>query len=392
MTAFARRDFIALSVLGTLAFTRFARAEPARRRLLIVVFQRGAVDGLSMVVPHGDPHYRSARPTVAVDNAVDLDGHFGLHPALAPLKAGWDAGELCVVHAAGSPAATRSHFQAQDYMESGTPDVASTPDGWANRLLAASTPTRFGGVALTDRVPRALSGGAPALAVGDLERFRLRGPARLQAGFAAMYGASDADPVRRAGGEALEAVAAVRALRPERYQPDNGARYPAGKLGTQLRGAALLAKSDLGVELAWVDVGGWDTHTAQTPRLARALGELGQGLAALRADLGARMQDVVVLTLTEFGRTVAENGSAGTDHGHGSAYLVMGGPVRGGRVHGRFPGLAPAQRYQGRDLAVTTDFRDLLAEIAARHLRVAPASGLFPGHAVDPARYPGVIS
>ncbi len=387
-----RRDFIALGVLGTLAFAGVARAAPARRRLLVVVFQRGAVDGLSMVVPHGDPDYRAARPGIAVDKPVDLDGHFALHPALAPLKPAWNAGELGVVHAAGSQAATRSHFQAQDYMETGTPDVATTPDGWANRLIAAAAPATFGGVALVDRVPRALAGRAPALAVGDPARFRLRGPARVQAGFAAMYGGSDVDPVRRAGGRALEAVSVVRALHPERYQPENGARYPDGKLGQQLRAAAFLAKADLGMQLAWVDVGGWDTHVAQTPRLARALGELGSGLAAFRADLGERMRDVVVLTLTEFGRTVAENGSGGTDHGHGSAYLVMGGPVRGRIVHGRFPGLAPSARYQGRDLAVTTDFRDLLAEIATRHLGIAPSSGLFPGHVAGPARYPGVIS
>ncbi len=375
----------------------------ARRKLLVCLFQRGAVDGLSMVVPHGDPDYYAQRTSIAIarpadGGAVDLDGTFGLHPRLGALKPLWDSGALAVVHAVGSPSGSRSHFDAQDFMDSGTPDVAGTPDGWANRALGHLPhpgDATFRAVALGQSLPRALAGGVPSLVVDDLSRFgivpRAKRPElrdRLTGAFERLY-ADQPGMIARTGREALAASARVRAL-PADSAP--AAAYPKGPLGKHLMQIAQLHKADLGLELAFVDVGGWDTHANQggaDGQLARRLDELGGALAAFHADLGPLMADTVVLTMSEFGRTVAENGSGGTDHGHGTAMLVLGGPVRGRRVVGRWPGLGADARFEGRDLAVTTDFRDLFAEIVARHLGVKDLAAVFPGH--QPA-FPGVLA
>ncbi len=375
----------------------------ARGKTLICLFQRGAADALNMVVPHGEKAYYTLRPNIAIPRpastsgaagAIDLDGFFGLHPSLAPMKPLWDQGLLAPVHAVGSPSTTRSHFDAQDYMETGTPDVKSTRDGWLNRYLAlqgtceagcahpSSAP--FRAISMTQQTPRMLEGPSPTIAMNSLDEFSVRatGPAadRLEA----LYRTGTADVVHAAGGEMFEAVKILRAANPQQYQPRKGAQYPASQFGTRLRQIAQLIKSDVGVEVAFADVGGWDTHVNQgssTGQLALRLDDFARGVAALVADLGDRMADVTIMTMSEFGRTVRQNGSGGTDHGHASALFVIGGDVHGHKVHGRWPGLEPEQLYEGRDLALTTDFRSVFSEVAAKHLGASRLDSLFPGFA-----------
>ena len=395
--------------LGRAAYALRSSRPKAGGRVLVCVFQRGAVDGLTMIVPWGDAAYYRDRRRIAIPRpgsdpaaAIDLDGRFGLHPRLAPLKPLWEARQLAIVHAVGSPDTTRSHFDAQDYMESGTPGVKSTRDGWLSRALRHRTEHRdtpFRGVAFGPQLPRALHGSAPALAINDLNAFGIRAPAagrdRLTAAFEQMYGGEQTGIVATTAAESFEAVQMLRRADPSRYQPANGAQYPRQPFGRAMMQAAQLIKADLGTEIVFVDVGGWDTHINQGAaegQLAQRLGELGGALAAFAQDLGDRMADVCVLTMSEFGRTVSENGNGGTDHGHATAMLVMGGGVRGGRVAGRWPGLEREQRYEQRDLAVTTDFRDLFAEVAARHLGIVQLDALFPGYAVNAERYPGVMA
>ena len=369
-------------------------AGAARRKVLITIFQRGAVDGLNMVVPFGERDYYAARPSIAIprpnaaDGALDLDGFFGLHPRLAPLKPLWDARQLAIVHASGSPDGTRSHFDAQDYMESATPGVKSTQDGWLNRYLHAkehAEATPFRAVALAGQLPRSLQGTAPALAIGQIGQFGIRaGQATemVQASFESEYAAAADKVLNRTGGQAFDAVRMLKAADPAKYQPENGAEYPRSGYGEALRQIAQLVKADVGLEIAFAEAGGWDTHINQggsTGQLGARLDDFGRGIAALARDLGDRMADIVILTMSEFGRAVAENGNRGTDHGHGNAMMIIGGQhVRGGKVYGRWPGLAREQRYDGRDLAVTTDFRSVFAEVVRGHLGVTDTRSIFP--------------
>src|SRR5438132_2144607 len=409
---FVRAGGLALVSLGLdplfLARAAFASrrptVRPSDRPLLVCLFQRAAVDGLNMIVPHGERAYYQERPRIAMPAAdvVDLDGHFGLHPSLAPLKALWDNKTLAAIHAVGSPDSTRSHFDAQDYMETGTPGVKSTADGWANRYCQhdrehADTP--FRAVAFGPQLPRTLAGSAPSLAIDDLQAFGLRAPQdaardRLTRAFEELYAGSATGLLSSSSQEAFEAVQLLQQANPAQYRPDHDADYPRGRLGRSLQQIAQLIKANLGLQLAFADVSGWDTHVnqgASEGQPAARLAELGQGLAAFAQDLGERLRDVVVLTMSEFGRTIRENGNIGTDHGHATAMLVMGGPVNGGRVLGRWPGLDPASRFEGRDLAVTTDFRDLFGEVLARHLGATDLSAVFPGFTPDPTRFPGAI-
>jgi uncharacterized protein (DUF1501 family) len=394
---FMKNGGLALLSLGFApAFlARTVEAASARRRILITIFQRGAVDGLNMVVPFGERDYYAARPSIAIprpgrdDGAVDLDGFFGLHPRLAPLKALWDTKQLAIVHASGSPDGTRSHFDAQDYMETATPGIKSTQDGWLNRYLHArehAEATPFRAVALGGQLPRALHGSAPALAISQIGQFGIRaGQASdaMQASFESEYAAAADKVLNRTGGQAFDAVRMLKSADPLKYQPENGAEYPRSGYGDALRQIAQLVKADVGLEVAFAEAGGWDTHANQggsVGELARRLDDFGRGIAALTRDLGDRMADVVILTMSEFGRAVAENGNRGTDHGHGNAMLIIGGQhVRGGRVYGRWPGLAREQRYDRRDLAVTTDFRSVFAEVVRGHLGVADTRRIFPG-------------
>ncbi|MGH7568606.1 MAG: DUF1501 domain-containing protein [Gemmatimonadales bacterium] len=380
-------------------------AFPSSRRILVCLFQRGAVDGLNMIVPHGEALYYRERPRIAIPakDVIDLDGHFGLHPSLAPLKPLWDNKSLAAIHAVGSPDATRSHFDAQDYMESGTPGLKATRDGWLNRYCQhdrehAETP--FRAVAFGPQLPRILAGSAPSLAIDDLRAFGLRAPQeaardRLTRAFEALYEGSATGLVASSSEEGFEAVRMLQQVNPTRYEPANGAEYPRGRLGQSLLQIAQLIKANVGLEIAFADVGGWDTHVnqgASEGQLAARLRELGQALAAFARDLGEGMRDVVVLTMSEFGRTVRENGNSGTDHGRATAMLALGGGVNGGRVLGRWPGLDPARRFEGRDVAVTTDFRDLFAEVLARHLGAPDVAPVFPGYTPDPGRFLGAIT
>ena len=411
-----RRFFLKSSGLAFVSFglapralvrSVYASERGPRRKTLVVVFQRGACDGLNTVVPYGESSYRKLRPTIAIpapqaggrDAALDLDGHFGLHPALEPLLPSFKDGTLAAVHAVGSPDNTRSHFDAQDFMESGTPGRKSTDDGWMNRHLQCTPEpeaTPFRAVSLTPTLPRSLAGRAPAVAMASIGQFNLRpaAGAGVARGFEDMYAGAVRDVLHGTGQETFEAIAFLKKSDPGRYAPAPGAEYPRGRYGDSLKQIAQLIKADVGVEMAFTEVGGWDHHAAEggvQGQLAVRLREFGQTLAAFQRDLGDRMQDVVLVTLTEFGRTVRENGNRGTDHGHASVSFVLGGGVRGGKVHGRWPGLAPDRLYEGRDLAITTDFRDLLGELLARHMGARDLRTVFPGYDSSAARFPGVM-
>ena len=400
-----------------------------RKKTLICIFQRGAVDGLSMVVPFGERGYYDSRRTIAIQapgsgdgSALDLDGFFGLHPALTPLEELYRRSEMAIVHAVGSPHPTRSHFDAQDFMETGTPGVKSTREGWLNRVLqdtecaecegrtlqnaaahaadhaagqvSMATVSSLRGVSMTSALPRVMQGNHPALAIPNLSEFGVHRDDEGGSAFRRLYRTERGDAVSAAAEEAFEAVRALEAIDPGSYEPTGGAQYPNGDFGRSLREIAQLVKADVGVEIAFADLGGWDTHVRQggaQGQLAGRLGQLGEGIRALYDDLGDRMEDVVILTMSEFGRTVAENGSGGTDHGHANCMLALGGSVKGGRILGDWPGLERELLYQGRDLAVTTDFRDVFSEVVSGHLGAEHLDRIFPGYDGEPARYRGIL-
>jgi uncharacterized protein (DUF1501 family) len=398
-----RRFFLhkgALAVAGTAAIPQFlvrtvmaqaqAGVRPGKR--LVVVFQRGAVDGLNMIVPHGEKNYYALRPTIAIPQkeVLDLDGFFGFHPALAPLKPLYDGGHLAVVHAVGSPDGTRSHFDAQDYMESGTPGVKNTEDGWLNRALQAEDlrqpvqHSAFRAVALGAEVPRTLAGRVPAIAISNVNSFSVGGrsdkASMAATAFESMYGASVDSILHATGEEAFDAVKMLRAANPAQYAPR--AQYPDTEFGNSMKQIAQLLKANLGVEAAFTDVSGWDTHQNQggvNGQLSNRLRDFGGTLAAFWQDMGDEAGDITVVTMSEFGRTAHENGTGGTDHGHANAMLVMGGSVKGGRVYGRWPGLAKEQLNEGRDLKLTTDFRQVIGELITKTLGPGDMKTVFPG-------------
>jgi uncharacterized protein (DUF1501 family) len=420
---FLRDSALAMVGVGVLPswLTRTAWAAAASRqgKILVVIFQRGAADGLNVVVPHGEAAYYQYRPTIAIprphgrvpqpDAAIDLDGFFGLHPSLIHLKPLWDMGHMAIVHAAGSPDPSRSHFQAQDYMEAGTPGQPDTTSGWLNRVLRAQCPdcesagaaparvSPLRAIALDAQMPLTLRGPAPAVAISDLAAFRVGyGPqgANAAAALQSLYDHDGGALLQPAGRDTFAALRLLRHLDPHKYQPAAGANYPRRGLGHGLRQIAQLIKANVGVEVAFADIGGWDNHVAEgstTGQLAGRLREFGDALAAFWTDLGDRAGDVVVVTMSEFGRTAHENGSAGTDHGHANVMFVLGGTVRGGQVYGRWPGLAAEQLYQGRDLALTTDFRLVLAEAVRNHLGVGDLAPVFPGFAAQPSQFRGFL-
>ena len=380
-----------------------ADAPSPRKKILVAIFQRGAVDGLNVVVPHGEERYYELRPTIAVarpdgttDSAIDLDGFFGLHPSLKALKPVYDSGHLAIVDAVGSPDPTRSHFDAQDYMESGTPGRKATSDGWLNRALPPETepksPVRA--ISFSADLPRALRGRNEAVSINNLNDFQVRDP-RGASTFESMYANTTDKVLNGTGRETFEAVKLMQSIQKQSYTPANGARYSNGRLGQSLKQIAQLIKSDIGLEVAFTDVGGWDTHVnevgpkASVGQLANLLNDLGQSMAAFYQDLGDRMADVTVVTMSEFGRTAKENGNRGTDHGHANVMFAMGGDVKGGKVYGQWPGLAQEQLYENRDLNLTTDFRDVLGELVTRHLGNRQIAAVFPGY--DKPKFPGLL-
>ena len=377
----------------------------ARKKILVAIFQRGAADGLNIVVPHGEKRYYEMRPTIAIprpsstnpeNSAVDLDGFFGLHPALAPLKPIYEGGHLAVVHAAGSPDPTRSHFDAQDFMESGTPGLKATSDGWLNRALPRAegkiSPVRA--VAMGPVLPRAMRGSHNAVAIDNLRSFQVRNDGASKV-LQALYAGSSDTVLNGAARETFDAVKLLQSVEKQPYQP--AAEYPAGRFADSLRQIARLIKSDVGVEVAFADIGGWDHHVnevGQQPSqglLNQRLAEFGRTLEAFWQDLGDRMSDVALVTMSEFGRTARENGNRGTDHGHANVMFVMGGDVRGGKVYGAWPGLANEQLYEGRDLALTTDFRSVLGELVQTHLGNRDLSDVFPGYVPSREKFHGLV-
>jgi uncharacterized protein (DUF1501 family) len=395
--------------------TAFAIEQPGRRKILVAIFQRGAADGLNIVIPYGERNYATLRPTIAIPepskrseagpSALDLDGFFGLHPSLASLKPLFDARHLAIIHAAGSPDSTRSHFDAQDYMESATPGIKSTPDGWLNRFLQSAPQadaTPFRAVAFAASTPRTMMGSASCLCTQDLQGFHLAGNANRQArgvqllenAFEEMYASASDRLLSSTAHETFEAISTLQRIQIGAYQPENGAEYPRGPLGKSLQQIAQLIKSGAGLEVAFAEVGGWDNHVNEggvTGQLANRLKEFGDALAAFHQDMGESMADITVLTMSEFGRTARENGNRGTDHGHANAMFVLGGPVKGGKVYGDWPGLSDHDLHEGRDLALTTDFRDVFAEVAVGHLGVGDPASIFPGYAISPKRFRGFL-
>ena len=409
---FDRRLFLKSSGLALVAggfipnvFVRMAEAgTPPSRRVLVAIFQRGAVDGLNVLVPYGEKAYYDARPTIAVPRpgsganaALDLDGFFGLHPSLAPLVPFFQDRSAAFVHAAGSPDATRSHFDAQDFMESGTPGVKSTADGFLSRALAgkkAEKASPLRAVAMSPGMPRILSGSSGVIAMTSLARFGVVGGGEADPAarsFESMYAGAGPGALQATAQESFEAVRIVRSADPSRIVPGNGAEYPRGPLGQSLKQIAQLIKSDVGMEIAFTDIGGWDTHAGEEGQLANRLRDFGLAIAAFTKDLGPRMADVTLVTMSEFGRTVKENGNRGTDHGHANFMMLLGGGVKGGKVYGKWPGLDASCLYENRDLAVTTDFRDVFGEVLSRRMGVADLSQVFPGYDCAESKRLGVI-
>jgi uncharacterized protein (DUF1501 family) len=415
--AITRRVFLkngALAVVGTSVIPSFltravyaaqtAAGGSLNSKRLVVLFQRGAADGLNIVVPYAEQAYYNMRPSIAIprprngaESVIDLDGFFGLHPSMTAFKALWDQKHLAMVHAAGSPDITRSHFDAQDYMESGTPGVKSTEDGWLNRAigqLQEPQASPFRAVAMGGSLPRTLAGSVPAVAMGDIRGFAVggRGPNAAAASntFEAMYEQSVDTVLHGTGNETFEAVKMLKSVDPDKYTPAVGANYPRGRFGDSLRQVAQLIKANLGVEVAFADIGGWDHHVNEGSvqgQIANLTREFSQSIAAFWTDLGDLGENTVIVTMSEFGRTARENGNRGTDHGHANVMFVLGGPVRGGKVYGRWPGLQPEQLYEGRDLAVTTDFRQVLGEAVYNHLGSRDLQKVFPGFEKGDPRY-----
>lgn len=396
-----RRVFIrnsALAVVGTTAIPAFLQraaygaVQPgSKTKRLVVIFQRGAADGLNIVVPHGESAYYAMRPSINIprNQVLDLDGFFGLHPSLAVLQPIWNQKHMAIVHAAGSPDPSRSHFDAQDFMESGTPGVKATEDGWLNRSLRAlpssADSSAFRAIALGPSLPRILSGSEPAAAVNNINDFAMGGrnpnTEPIANTFEAMYEQSVDSVLHGTGQETFEAVKMLKAANPSQYTPVSGANYPKGRFGDSLKQLAQLIKANLGVQVAFADIGGWDHHVNEGStqgQIANVLREFSESLAAFWIDLGDMAEDTVVVTMSEFGRTARENGNRGTDHGHANVMFVMGGTVKGGKVYGRWPGLDQSQLYEGRDLALTTDFRRVLGEAVYRHMGNKALDQVFP--------------
>lgn len=420
-----RRYFLKTSGIGLASFGfmaaapdflhQFADAAALRdgygkKKVLVTIFQRGAVDGLNMVVPYAESSYYDLRPTIAIpapgktNGAIDLDGHFGLHPSMQPLESFWKNKNLAIVTAAGSPDNTRSHFDAQDYMESGTPGNKGTRDGWLNRVLQATggkDDSPFRAVSLTQQLPRSLYGRSPSVAMANLADFSIKAGVysnNMKGGFEGLYQQNAKDSLGETGKETFEAVNYLKTANPAQYKPDNGAVYPTSGLGRSLMQIAQLIKAGVGLEVAFAEMGGWDTHTNQglgnnpsQGQLSNLLKDFAASIAAFGTDLGKRMDDVVVITMSEFGRTAKENGTRGTDHGHGNSMFILGNSVKGGKVYADWKGLKPDQLNEGRDLAVTTDFRDVFAEAASKHMGAKDLAKVFPNYAATKERFRGFL-
>lgn len=368
-----------------------------RKKVLVCIFQRGAMDGLMAVSPFTDPYFKAARPTLFMSAAksgnaaslIDLDGSFGLHPAMGAFGSLFKEKRLAIVHGIGSPNNSRSHFDAQDYMESGTPFKKGTPSGWLNRaagLLGHEAATPFQAVSLTSALPRSFYGDNPAIAINNLQDFRIQMRGSNVAANVAAKSFEDlyeqtSGLLKDTGKESFEAMKMLQKIDTKNYTPANKAVYPQSALGNSLKQIAQLIKMNVGLEVAFAESGGWDTHFNQgreTGIFARNVNDLSESMVAFWKDMGTLQDDVTIMTMTEFGRTVKQNGTGGTDHGRASCNFILGNDVFGGLVHGKVKPLAPENLEDGRDLAVTTDFRSVFSEVANRHLGIDNNKILFP--------------
>ncbi|MFA5504604.1 MAG: DUF1501 domain-containing protein [Vulcanimicrobiota bacterium] len=393
-----RRAFLKGSSLAVLAcgwgglplfLARAASAQSGSRKTLVALFQRGAMDGLAAVQPLHDQELKNLRPQLLLPHqgegkALELDGRYGLHPSLKPLQHHFQEQQLAIVHGIGSPHTTRSHFDAQDYMETGIVDRKNAASGWLNRAsgLLGHEATPFRSVALTEALPKSLYGQQPTLAISSLDDFKIQSSSEATGdSLETLYRQATQQTLRRRGSEAFEAADVLSARRYQAYKPAPGVRYPRSPLGRSLRQIAFLVKSEVGLEIAFTESNGWDTHRAQGQGrgiFANRAADLANSIDAFWTDLGKHQESVVLMTMTEFGRTVAQNGAGGTDHGRGSCMFVLGGEVAGGKVYGQVGPLSRDNLEDGRDLPVTTDFRQLFAGVAGQHLGISSNSELFP--------------
>ena len=396
---FLRSGGLALFSLGVgpRFLDRLALAAPAGQpKVLVSIFLRGAMDGLMAVPPLDDTTLEALRPRLAMSAArsnggqvLDLDGRFGLHPAFAPLTPFWREGRLAIVHAVGSPNPTRSHFDAQDFMETGTPWRKGTSSGWLNRVadrVASASP--FSALSLTRELPKSLYGRAPALAIADLADFELRlrqdreVDTETREHLQVLYEERRQDLLRQRGSEMFEALRLISQPEIAAYRRRRGSHYPTTRLGQSLLQIAYLIKAGVGLQIACAESEGWDTHVAQGAEVgpfARQADDLARSITAFWTDIEPFHDDVVVLTMTEFGRTVRENGSGGTDHGHGSCLFALGNRVDGGKIYGQVPTLEPENLFESRDLPVTTDFRSVFSEVAGKLFDLDDDQAVFPG-------------
>lgn len=397
--SFSRRDFIRTTAAGSAAFLAmpqlvFGRSKAAARDVLVVIFQRGGMDGLNAVVPYADADYYRLRPTLGLprpgqgSNAVlDLDGFFGLHPSLSPLLPIYQSGQLAVVHATGFKHDNRSHFECQDRIERASLDTRSLTTGWLNRHLSAiGGDASFQAIGVGNAVQPSLRGPAPVIGLRTIEQFTLQSQSKqkplLEAALASFYEGSDL--LAATSTQALGSIEEMLSENPAQFVVENGASYPNTSFGSQLKEIAQIIKADMGLEVAAVDIGGWDHHNNEAPQMVNLLGELANSLAAFHADLGnARMANITVLTMTEFGRRAYQNASAGTDHGSGFCTFAMGGGVNGGRVYRDWPGLADANLFNG-DLDITIDYRSVLAEALNKRHGASSVDAAFPGFSAEP--------
>ncbi len=385
-------SFIARAANSNKIFTPYKK-----KRILVCIFQRGAMDGLMAVTPFTDEYLKAARPTLIMSAAkdqsrsplIDLDGRFGLHPAMKVLEPFFREKRLAIVHGIGSPNSTRSHFDAQDYMESGTPFNKGTSSGWLNRAvgLLGHDATPFRAVSLTSSMPRSFYGDNPSVAISNLQDFaiQMRGNpmgANIAArSFEDLYDKTASGLLKETGKESFDAVKMIQKTDVKNYKPENNAAYPNTALGNSLKQIAQLIKMDVGLEVAFAESGGWDTHFNQGAEqgvFARNVSDLSNSITAFWTDMSALQDDVTVMSMTEFGRTVRQNGTGGTDHGRGSCNFILGNDVNGGMVHGIVKPLAVENLEDGRDLAVTTDFRAVFSEVADKHLKINSDNVLFP--------------
>ena len=385
--------FLAEAVAGTKPLGLFNR-----KKILVCIFQRGAMDGLMAVTPFTDEYLKAARPGLFMTAAkggknaplIDLDGRFGLHPSMSAFEQVFRDKRLGIVHGIGSPNNTRSHFDAQDYMESGTPFKKGTDSGWLNRavgLLGHDGATPFQGVSLTSSLPRSFYGEHPAVAISNLQDFNIqmrgnvKGANMVAKSFEDLYDQTSSELLKDTGKESFEAIKMLQKTDTKNYKPSNNALYPNTALGNSLKQIAQLIKMNVGMEVAFAESGGWDTHFNQgtdTGIFARNVNDLSNSIMAFWTDMGTLQDDVTIMTMTEFGRTVKQNGTGGTDHGRASCNFILGNGVSGGLVHGNVQPMAVENLEDGRDLAVTTDFRSVFSEVADKHLNLNNDKVLFP--------------